>query len=178
MSDTATILVLNGPNLNMLGSREPGIYGRVTLAGIEARCAALCDALGLASRFEQSNHEGALIDALHAAHGTRGGVALNAGAYTHTSLALADAVRAVDVPVVEVHLSNVHAREPVRHRSMIAPACAGVVGGFGATSYELAIRALAAMLGGERGAGGDAAESGIESAAESAVGSIEAKGRR
>ena len=142
----APILVLNGPNLNMLGSREPGIYGSATLRAIEERCRALCGELGHEARFEQSNHEGALIDALHAMHGSGGGVALNAGAHTHTSLALADAVRAIDAPVVEVHLSNVHAREPVRHHSMIAPACIGVVAGFGASSYDLAIRALAQRL--------------------------------
>ena len=140
------ILVLNGPNLNLLGSREPGIYGTTTLAAIEARCRELCDGLGRALRFEQSNHEGEMIEALHAMHGTGGGVALNAGAYTHTSLALHDAVRAIDAPVVEVHLSNVHAREAVRHHSMIAAACTGVVCGFGPMSYELAIRALAAEL--------------------------------
>ena len=140
------ILVLNGPNLNMLGSREPGIYGTATLADIEDRCRAVCAELGHEARCEQSNHEGALIEALHAMHGTGGGVALNAGAYTHTSLALGDAIRAIDAPVVEVHLSNVHAREAVRHHSMIATACVGVIGGFGPMSYELAIRALARHL--------------------------------
>ena len=146
----ATVLVLNGPNLNLLGTREPGVYGAETLAGIEARCAALCSELGLRLRFEQSNHEGALIDALHSMRGTGGGIVLNAGAFTHTSLALHDAIRAIDAPVIEVHLSNVHAREAVRHRSMIAAACRGVISGFGPQSYELAIRALASALEGER----------------------------
>lgn len=155
MTDAPTILVLNGPNLNMLGTREPGIYGTAGLAAIERRCDALCDELGLTLRFEQSNHEGAMIDALHAMHGVTGGVApggvaLNAGAYTHTSLALHDAIRAIDVPVIEVHISNVHAREAVRHHSMIAAACRGVISGFGPLGYELAIRALADGMEGER----------------------------
>ena len=150
MTDAPTILVLNGPNLNMLGTREPGIYGAAGLDAVERRCERLCDERGLTLRFEQSNHEGAMIDALHSMHGTAGGVVLNAGAYTHTSLALHDAIRAIDVPVIEVHISNVHAREPVRHHSMIAAACRGVISGFGPLGYELAIRALASELEGER----------------------------
>ena len=145
-----TILVLNGPNLNMLGTREPGIYGSEGLGGIERRCSAACESAGLALRFEQSNHEGTLIDALHSMMGVRGGVAFNAGAYTHTSLALHDAIRAIDVPVVEVHLSNVHAREAVRHHSMMAAACRGVISGFGPLGYELAIRALVDAMKGEQ----------------------------
>ena len=143
---SAPILVMNGPNLNMLGVREPGIYGSATLASIEVRCRAIGDEMGHDVEFVQNNGEGELIDRLHAMHGSGGGVALNAGAYTHTSLALHDAIKSIDAPVVEVHLSNVHAREAVRHHSMIAAACIGVVAGFGATSYELAIRALAKVL--------------------------------
>ena len=145
-----TVLVLNGPNLNMLGVREPSIYGDVTLADIEARCAVLCESLGLRMRFEQSNHEGALVDALQSVAGLDAGVAFNAAAYTHTSVALHDAVRAAGVPVIEVHLSNVHAREPFRHHSTIAAACRGVICGFGPLGYELAIRALADAMKGEQ----------------------------
>ena len=143
---SSTILVLNGPNLNRLGRREPSLYGSETLDNIEARCRALGEELGFGIEFRQSNHEGVLIDALHeAADRSLAGVALNAGAYTHTSVALHDAIRSIEVPVVELHLSNVHARETFRHHSMIASACAGVVCGFGTTSYMLALRALAAM---------------------------------
>lgn len=134
-------LIINGPNLNLLGTREPGIYGRLTmdeiLDNVDSRFAdAEID-------YFQSNHEGDIIDRLHSAaeEGFRG-IALNAGAYTHTSLAIADAIAAINVPVVEVHLSNVFAREDVRHRSLIAPVCIGVVSGFGAKSYILAIEAL------------------------------------
>ncbi len=141
------ILVLNGPNLNRLGKREPGIYGSTTLAEIGERCAAAGERLGLAIDFRQSNHEGVLVDWIHEASdaGVRG-IALNAGAYTHTSVALHDAIRAVGLPVIELHLSNVHAREEFRHHSYIAPAAAGVIAGFGPMSYILALEALAAML--------------------------------
>ncbi len=137
-----TVLVLNGPNLNMLGKREPGIYGGKTLKDIQNDCLAAGSELGLTIDFRQSNHEGALVDWLHEADETAVGVAFNAGAYTHTSLALHDAIRAISVPVIEVHISNVHAREEFRHRSMIAPACKGVICGFGPTSYILALHAL------------------------------------
>ena len=143
----ATILVLNGPNLNLLGRREPAVYGHATLADVERACAEAAAAHGHAIDFRQSNHEGVLIDALHeagaAAAGSIAGVALNAGGYTHTSIALHDAIKAIGLAVVEVHLSNVHAREAFRHHSCIAPACLGVVAGFGVTSYVLAIEALA-----------------------------------
>jgi 3-dehydroquinate dehydratase-2 len=137
-----TIFVLNGPNLNTLGKREPGIYGGKTLKDIEDDCRAAGEALGLAVDFRQSNHEGMLIDWLHEADDKAVGVAMNAGAYTHTSVALHDAIRAISVPVVEVHISNIHAREEFRHKSMIAPATKGMICGFGPHSYILALQAL------------------------------------
>lgn len=137
-----TVFVLNGPNLNMLGKREPGIYGGKTLKDIEQDCRAAGDTLGLSVDFRQSNHEGSLVDWLHEADERALGVAFNAGAYTHTSIALQDAIRAISIPVIEVHISNVHAREEFRHHSMIAPACKGVICGFGPTSYILALHAL------------------------------------
>lgn len=138
-----TIFVLNGPNLNMLGKREPGIYGGKTLADIEAECKAAGAELGLTIDFRQSNHEGTLVDWLHEAADKAAGVAFNAGAYTHTSVALHDAIRAISpIPVIEVHISNVHAREEFRHKSMIAPAAKGVICGFGPHSYILALQAL------------------------------------
>jgi 3-dehydroquinate dehydratase-2 len=141
-----TILVMNGPNLNMLGEREPGIYGSLSLETIHARLAREAEALGGRTVFFQSNHEGALIDRLQAAAGAgehkADAVILNAGAYTHTSVALADAVRAVRLPVIEVHLSNVHAREAFRHQSYLSPVCAGVICGLGWKSYLCAVYAL------------------------------------
>ncbi len=137
-----TIFVLNGPNLNMLGKREPGIYGGKTLADIETECKAAGADLGLSVDFRQSNHEGVLVDWLHEASDRAAGVAINAGAYTHTSVALHDAIRAIGIPVVEVHISNIHAREQFRHKSMIAPATKGMICGFGPQSYILALHAL------------------------------------
>ena len=140
------ILVLNGPNLNLLGTREPAIYGHTTLADIEADCIAHGQTHGLTVTCAQSNHEGVLIDHLHAARGTMAGVVLNAGAYTHTSVALRDAITASELPVVELHLSNTHARESFRHVSLIAPVCIGVIQGFGARGYRLALQALCGHL--------------------------------
>ncbi|MEO1398046.1 MAG: type II 3-dehydroquinate dehydratase [Pseudomonadota bacterium] len=139
------VYVLNGPNLNLLGTREPGIYGAETLADVERDCAKLADELGMTARCHQSNHEGALVDLIHQA-GAEGsvGIIINAGAYTHTSIALRDAISGVQVPAIEVHISNIHAREEFRHHSMIAPVCQGQICGLGTTGYKLALRALAA----------------------------------
>ncbi|MEM7721412.1 MAG: type II 3-dehydroquinate dehydratase [Pseudomonadota bacterium] len=140
------LLILNGPNLNLLGTREPEIYGADSLSDIEARCVAHGKTLGVDVSCAQSNHEGALVEALHAARGSADGVVLNAGAYTHTSIALRDAIAAIGLPVVELHLSNTHKREGFRHPSMIAGVCAGIIQGFGASGYTLAITALKDLL--------------------------------
>ena len=145
-----TVLVLNGPNLNLLGMREPAVYGSQTLADVEALCQTACEAYGLVLDARQSNHEGDLIDWLHEAGraqaaGTLAGVVLNAGAYTHTSVALHDAIKGAGVTVVELHISNVHAREAFRHHSDISPAAKAVMAGFGVAGYALAIQALAGM---------------------------------
>lgn len=139
------ILVLHGPNLNLLGLREPEVYGRLTLADVDARLVALGESLGVAVRTQQANGEGALIDALHDARSWAAGVVFNPGGYTHTSVALRDAVAAIELPVIEVHLSNVHAREAFRRRSTIAPVCAGSISGFGWRSYAAALRLLVEM---------------------------------
>lgn len=146
--DMLKISVLNGPNLNLLGTRQPEVYGKTTLADIEALCRDHSDRHGLELSFVQSNHEGALIDALHAARGQQDGVVLNAGAYTHTSVALMDAISSTELPVVEVHLSNIHAREAFRHHSYIAPVALGQVCGFGAYGYIMALDALRSHLSG------------------------------
>lgn len=140
------VLVLHGPNLNLLGEREPGVYGNLSLAEIDRRLAELGATLGLAARSFQSNSEGGLIDALHAARTWAQGVVFNPGGYTHTSVALRDAVAGIRLPVVEVHLSNVQAREEFRHRSRIAPVCLGSIAGFGWYSYALGLYALAEHL--------------------------------
>lgn len=141
-----SILVLNGPNLNLLGSREPEVYGTDTLDDIVGRLTAIAADGGITLRAAQSNAEGELIDAMHEAREWADGAIINPGAYGHTSIALRDAISAVEFPVVEVHLSNVHAREQFRHTSMIGGVCLGVVAGFGARGYELALDGLVARL--------------------------------
>lgn len=138
------IYVLNGPNLNLLGSREPELYGRETLDDIKARCERKAASLGLKVDFRQSNHEGELVAWIQEAREKAGGLIVNAGAFTHTSIAMLDALLACPVPSVEVHLSNIFTREPFRHHSYISKAAKGVICGFGALGYELAIEALAA----------------------------------
>jgi len=134
--------VLNGPNLNLLGAREPEIYGSETLADIEARLSVLCKPRGVILYFRQSNHEGDLVSWVQEAGQAGEPVILNAGAYSHTSIALHDAIKAAKTDVIEVHLSNIHARESFRHRSLISPVARGVILGFGALSYDLALEAL------------------------------------
>jgi 3-dehydroquinate dehydratase-2 len=141
------ILLLHGPNLNLLGTREPEVYGSMTLNDINEKMIALGKELGVEVKCLQSNHEGALIDALHDARTWAGGVVFNPGAYAHTSIALRDAILAIQIPVVEVHLSNVYAREEFRHVSMIAAVCKGKVTGFGWRSYELGLRGLVDIIG-------------------------------
>lgn len=135
------VLFLNGPNLNLLGTREPEVYGRLSLAEIEQAVRPRAAELGVTMEWRQSNHEGELVDALQAARGEFDVVVLNAAAYTHTSVALRDAIAATGVPTIEVHLSNVHARESFRHRSLISAVCRGVIAGFGADSYRLGLEA-------------------------------------
>lgn len=143
---THRLLILNGPNLNMLGTREPGTYGAQTLADIEADLIAYGADRSIQITCAQSNHEGELVTLIQDARETADGIVLNAGAYTHTSVAIHDAIRATGVPTIEVHLSNVHARESFRHHSYISPVAAGIIVGLGANGYRLAIDALAALL--------------------------------
>jgi 3-dehydroquinate dehydratase II len=145
-SPARRIAVLHGPNLNLLGQREPAIYGHVTLAQIDARLVLEAASLGVSLECFQSNSEGALLDVVHGWSGRVHGALVNAGALTHTSLALRDALVGVAVPFVDVHLTNVYAREPERRHSMLAPAAVGVVAGFGSMSYVLGLRALVAQL--------------------------------
>ena len=139
------ILIMHGPNLNLLGEREPGIYGDTNFASVNQRLVDFASSIGLEADVFQSNHEGALIDKLHESRTEYAGVVLNAGAYTHYSYAIADAIKAIKIPVIEVHISNVFARDEFRSKSVIAPVCAGSISGFGILSYELGIRALAEM---------------------------------
>jgi 3-dehydroquinate dehydratase II len=140
------IAVLHGPNLNLLGVREPSVYGRETLADVEHALRAVASDIGVELSFAQHNGEGQLIDAIHALRGVADGIVINAGAYTHTSLAIRDALTGVNIPYVEVHISNVYAREPERHHSMLASGAVGSICGLGTYGYELAIRGLSRKL--------------------------------
>jgi 3-dehydroquinate dehydratase-2 len=146
VAETPTILILNGPNLNLLGVREPATYGHETLADIEEACLERASELGLAVEFRQSNHEGQLVDWIQEARETMDGIILNAGAYTHTSVAILDALSAAELPVIELHLSNVYRREPFRHHSYISRVAKGVICGFGGHGYELALEAMARLV--------------------------------
>jgi 3-dehydroquinate dehydratase II len=141
-----SVIILHGPNLNLLGLREPGIYGVSTLAQINARAIALGKSLDVVVTSMQSNHEGVLVDAIHAARDLHDGIVINAGAYTHTSIAIRDAIAAVQMPTVEVHLSNIYKRETFRHHSYLASIVVGQISGFGAYSYELGLQALVNYL--------------------------------
>ncbi|MEM9772833.1 MAG: type II 3-dehydroquinate dehydratase [Cyanobacteria bacterium P01_D01_bin.73] len=142
-----SVLVLHGPNLNLLGQREPEVYGSLTLEDINRGLENDSEVLGITIECHQSNHEGVLIDLIHSARNKFDGIVMNPGAYTHTSVAIRDAIAAVDLPLVEVHLSNIHKREEFRHHSYIAPVAVGQISGFGANSYGLGLRALVAHLG-------------------------------
>ncbi len=146
MAKAPKVLILNGPNLNMLGTRQPEVYGKVTLADIEAACQARAKDLGLAADCRQSNSEGELIGWINAARDEARAVIINPGAYSHTSVAILDALLAADLPTVEVHLSNIHRREEFRHHSYVSKAAQGVICGFGARGYIMALEALAAQL--------------------------------
>ena len=151
------VFVLNGPNLNLLGKREPGVYGTGTLADIEKACRARGKTLGLAVEFRQTNIEGVLVDWIQEAADKARGIVINPGAYTHTSVALHDAIRGTGLPVIEVHLSNIFAREPFRHHSYVSPVAKGVICGLGAQGYTLALEALHGLLNGKMPAGPKAA---------------------
>ena len=142
---SAIVYVLNGPNLNLLGSREPAIYGRETLADVEAACRVAAGGLGLTVDFRQTNHEGVLIDSIHEARGKAGGIVINPGGLTHTSVALMDALSASELPILEVHLSNIHRRESFRHLSYVSRVATGVICGLGPQGYVLALEAMARL---------------------------------
>lgn len=146
-----TIFVLNGPNLNLLGVRDPSVYGHDTLADVEERCLARAASLSLEIDFRQTNHEGQLVDWIQEARESADGIILNAGALTHTSVSVFDALSVADLPVIEVHLSNIFRRERFRHHSYVSPAAKGVICGLGAHGYELALEALARLVGSEPG---------------------------
>ena len=143
---THRILILNGPNLNLLGTRQPDVYGSETLAGIEKACAGRGEVLGVEVEFRQSNAEGELVDRIQQARGACSALIINAGAYTHTSVAILDALLALDIPIYEVHLSNIHRREEFRHNSYVSKAADGVICGFGGYGYVMALEAAAQML--------------------------------
>jgi 3-dehydroquinate dehydratase II len=142
----ARLLIVNGPNLNTLGTREPEIYGKETLSDIEKKCQKAAKSLGLALDFYQSNHEGELVDTIQSAAKAHKGVIINAGAYTHTSIAIMDALLTLKIPVIEVHMSNIFRREEFRHESYVSKAAKGVICGFGSASYLLALDAMAGLL--------------------------------
>ncbi len=151
------VYVLNGPNLNLLGAREPDVYGHETLADVRRRAESAAARVGLTLEFRQSNHEGQLIDWVHEARDKGSGLIVNAGGLTHTSIALLDALQAAELPVIEVHLSNIFRREPYRHHSYVSLAAKGVICGLGAKGYELAVEAMADVLAANAGKGGPAA---------------------
>ncbi|MFN3644550.1 MAG: type II 3-dehydroquinate dehydratase [Gemmobacter sp.] len=138
--------ILNGPNLNLLGQRQPEVYGRETLADVEAACARLAAELGLGTLFRQTNHEGALVDMIQAARGVAAGIVINPAAYSHTSVAVLDALMAYEGPVIEVHISNIHRREAFRHHSHVSARADGIIAGCGTDGYLLALRRLATLL--------------------------------
>lgn len=150
MAKPPLVFVLNGPNLNMLGQRQPKVYGRATLADVEKLCRARAEGLGLAVDFRQTNHEGELVGWIQEARKAAAGIVINAGAYTHTSVAILDALLTAEKPVIEVHLSNVFRRESFRHHSYVSPAAAGVIVGLGPEGYALALEALAGLVRGAR----------------------------
>ena len=146
MADPVKILIVNGPNLNLLGIREPDIYGRETLANIEQRCVQKATALGFEITMRQSNHEGELIDWIHEAVTKWSAIIINPAAYTHTSVAIMDALKLVNCPIVEVHISNIYQRETFRHHSYVSPVATGVICGFGSAGYEVALEAISGLL--------------------------------
>jgi 3-dehydroquinate dehydratase II len=147
MSSLPVVHVLNGPNLNMLGTRQPEVYGHDTLSDLQNRCEATAARLGLQIAFHQTNHEGVLVDLIQAARGVAGGIVINPAAYTHTSVAVLDALTAFDGPVIEVHLSNIHKREAFRHHSYVSGRAEGVIAGCGVQGYDFALMRLAGLLG-------------------------------